>query len=222
MVQTIRKTGFLIAFMTTLVLLLGSENLHSASSQNVPDRAADIQRAESNYALSDGFRSIKWGARLTDAKKIYPELVFVEQIPRTDPKYLYYRKKNENKKFSDLEWDSIRYVFTNDKVFISADLEMRLELGDRDKAIAQYNDLYQSIVAKYGKPWHAEKTDREGYPFVYASIWRIGSERIDLQLKSLKDHWIYKTGKLVETRISMLEFTLHLSSEKGEGKAIDF
>ncbi len=222
MVQTIRKTGFLTAFMTTLVLLLGSENLHSASSQNVPDQATDIQRAESNYALSDGFRSIKWGARLPDAKKIYPDLVFVEQIPRTDPKYLYYRKKNENKKFSGLEWDSIRYVFTNDKVFISADLELRLELGDRDKAIAQYNDLYQSIVAKYGRPWHAEKTDREGYPFVYASIWRIGSERIDLQLKSLKDHWIYKTGKLVETRISMLEFTLHLSSEKGEGKAIDF
>ena len=68
------------------------------------------------------------------------------------------------------------------------------------------------------------REDRSGRISVrfYASIWRIGSERVDLQLKSLKDHWIYKKDKLVETRISMLEFTLHLSSEKGERKGIDF
>jgi hypothetical protein len=222
MVRTIRKTGFPTVFMTTLILLLGFANLHYASSQNLPERETGSQAGETNYALSEGFRSIKWATRLADAKKVYPDLLFVEQIPRTEPKYFYYRKKNESKQFSGLDWDSIRYVFVNNQFFISADLETRLELGDRDKAIAHYNELYQSIVAKYGKPWHAEKTDQEGYPFVYASIWRIGSERVDLQLKSLKDHWIYKKDKLVETRISMLEFTLHLSSEKGERKGIDF
>ena len=222
MVQTRKKIGFPTALMITLVVLFGSETLHSASSQNLREQVTEPQGVEGNYALSEGFRSVKWGAGLGDAKKIYPDLLFVEQIPRTEPKYFYYRKKNENKKFSGLDWDSIRYVFVNNQFLISADLVTRFELDDRDKAIAHYNELYQSIVAKYGKPWHAEKTDREGYPFVYASIWRIGSERVDLQLKSLKDHWIYKRDKLVETRISMLEFTLHLSSEKGERKGIDF
>jgi hypothetical protein len=207
--------------MTTLILLLGSANFHSASSQNLPERDTGSQAGETNYALSEGFRAIKWGTRLADAKKVYPDLLFVEQIPRTDPKFLYYRRKTENKKFSGLDWDRIRYVFTKDKVFVAADVEMRLELDDKDKAMTQYDDLYQSIAAKYGNPWHAEKTNREGYPFVYASIWHLGSESVSLELKALKDHWIYKTTG-VETRISMLQFTLNFYSKKGEGKGIDF
>jgi len=85
----------------------------------------------------------------------------------------------------------------------------------------QPNDLYQSIAAKYGKPFHAEKTNKEGYPFVYYSIWHIGSESVSLELEALKDHWIYKNSG-VENRISMLEFKLNFYSKKAEGKGIDF
>jgi len=216
-----KQRVFPTVLMTTVLMLFCSENVHSGSHQSLPERVKESQAGESSYVLSEGFRSIKWGTRLVDAKKIYPDLLFVEQIPRTDPKYLYYRRKNENKKFSGLEWDRIRYVFTNDKVFAAANVEMRLELEDKDKAIAQYNDLYQSIAAKYGKPFHAEKTNKEGYPFVYYSIWHIGSEGVSLELKALKDHSIYKNSG-VETSISMLEFNLHFYSKKAEGKVIDF
>ena len=86
---------------------------------------------------------------------------------------------------------------------------------------SQYNDLYQSIAAKYGKPFHAEKTNKEGHPFVYYSIWHIGSESVSLELKALKGHWIYKNSG-VENQISMLEFNLNFYSKKAEGKGIDF
>ena len=221
MVEVMKKMVFPTVLMTAVLMLIYSENVHSASHQSLPERGNEGQAGESSYVLSEGFRSVKWGTRLADAKKIYPDLLFVEQIPRTDPKYLYYRRKNENKKFSGLEWDRIRYVFTNDKVLAAANVEMRLELEEKDKAIAQYNDLYQNIVVKYGKPFHAEKTNKEGYPFVYYSIWHIGSESVSLELKALKDHWIYKDSG-VETRISMLEFNLHFYSKKAEGKGIDF
>lgn len=215
------KTLFPTLLMTAVLMFCCSETVDSANRDSVPELVNESQAGESSYALSEGFRSIRWGATFVDAKKIYPDLLFVEQIPRTDPKYIYYRRKNENRKFSGLEWDRIRYVFTKEQVLAAADVEMRLELEDKDKAIAQYNELYQSIAAKYGKPFHAEKTNREGYPFVYYSIWHIGSESVSLKLKALKNHWIQKNSG-VETRISMLEFNLNFYSKKAEGKGIDF
>jgi hypothetical protein len=220
MAETIKKV-VLAALGTTVFLFFCAENLDSASVKDFPELAKESQTGEANYTLLTGFRAIKWAMPLLEAKKIYPDLLFVEQIPRAEPKFFYYRRRTENKRFSGLDWDRIRYVFTDDKVFVAADVEMRLELQEKDKAIAQYDDLYQSIAAKYGKPFHAEKTNKEGYPFVYASIWHVGTESVSLELKALKDHWIYKTSG-VETQISMLEFTLHFYSKKAEGKGIDF
>jgi hypothetical protein len=216
-----KRPSLIIIVIITIPMLLCSENVHSASLQSLQESVTQGQAGENSYLLSEGFRSIKWGTRLVDAKKTYPDLLFVEQIPKTDPKYLYYRRKNENKKFSGLEWDKIQYVFTEEKVFVAADVVMRLELEDKDKAISQYDDFYQNIAAKYGKPFHSEKTNKEGYPFVYYSIWHVGSESVSLELKSLRDHWIYKNSG-VENRISMLEFKLNFYSKKAEGKAIDF
>jgi hypothetical protein len=214
MIEVMGKRAFLNAVMVAVLLLFISENAGSANGQGG-------LAEERNYNLAEGFRSLKWGAQLADAKKIYPDLLFVEQIPRTDPKYLYYRRKNENKTFSGLEWDRIMYVFTKSKDFVSADAETRFELEDKDKAIAQYNDLYQKITAKYGKPFHAEKTDEKGYPFLYSGIWHIGSESVSLDLGSINDNKIYKDSG-VESEISMLEFKLGMYSDKGEGKALDF
>src|SRR5207249_1851565 len=91
-------------------------------------------QSETTYSLGEGFRSIKWGTQLLDAKKTYPDLLFVEQIPRVEPKYLYYRRKNEDKSFSGFEWNRIRYVFSKEKLFVAADAEKRMELHDKNEA----------------------------------------------------------------------------------------
>ena len=198
-----------------------SQGVDFIAMQSSPEPAKEKLNTESNYPLTEGFRSIKWGTSLDDAKKVYPDLLFVEQIPRADPKFLYYRRKLEIKTFSGVNWDMIRYVFTNDKKFVAANVEMRLELEDKDKAVTLYDALYQGIFGKYGKPFHTEKTDRERYPFVYASIWNMGSESVTLQLKALRDHLVYRNSGIINN-ISMLEFTLHFYSKRGEGKKIDF
>lgn len=188
-----------------------------------PVKSGDGQEdsaGEKNYSLSEGFRSIKWGTRLTNAKKIYPDLLLMTpKTSKTDMEY--YRRKNENKIISGVEWDSIRYLFKKNTGFYSVNAEARFEPEDKDKAIAQYNELYQKIAAKYGKPFHAEKSDREGYPYVYYSSWDIGSESVTVFLRAQQKHFIFRNSG-VDSKISMLEFTLDLYSKKGEAKALDF
>jgi hypothetical protein len=89
---------------------------------------------------------------LADAKKVYPDLLFVEQIPRTDPKFLYYRRKTENKKFSGLDWNIIRYVFTNDKVFVAAmECADRRYFGSIRTPAQVYDQVLEFLMRNYGR-----------------------------------------------------------------------
>ena len=107
---------------------------HASAERQERGNVADPQKKtseETNYNLSDGFRSLKWGTNIDDAKKIYSDLLFVEQIPGTDPKYYIYRKSNENKSISGTNWDRITYSFSKDKQFCSVDAESRYEVEEK-------------------------------------------------------------------------------------------
>lgn len=176
-----------------------------------------------NYNLSEGFRSLKWGMNISDAKKIYPDLLFVEQLPLKKPDYFYYRRNNEDKSISGIDWDRVQYVFTKDKQFCAAHAESRYELEDKDKSIELFNEMFDKISAKYGKPSHYERADKRGYPNVYLARWDKESEGIWLRLEAdiFRNHVIIKNTN-TESTLSMLELSLHLNSQKGKGKALDF
>ncbi len=180
-------------------------------------------KKEITYNLSEGFRSLKWGMNISDAKKIYPDLLFFEQIPLKDPEYLYYRRNYENKSISGIVWDRIKYVFSKDRQFCAADAESRYELEEKNKAIELFNEMFDKISTKYGKPSHHERTDKGGYPYVYSANWDKETERISLRLEAniFNNHVIIKNTNS-ESTLSMLELNLHLYSKKGEGKVLDF
>ena len=177
--------------------------------------------SEKNYDLPVGFRSLKWGMKINEAKKIYPDLVLTEMMPVKDPKLFVYRKKNENKKISGLAWDAIRYNFNSNREFSSVNAETRFELPNKATAIEQYNDLYNRITEKYGKPFHKEKTDKEGFPFVYYAIWHIKNESVSISLKAILGHQLWTDAGL-ESRISMLGVELSLYSKQSSMKNLGF
>lgn len=82
--------------------------------------------------------------------------------------------------------------------------------------------MFDKISTKYGKPSHYEKTDKDGYPYVYYANWVIGPESVSLEIKADSNYWIYKNNNNIESKISLLELRLHLYSKKGDGKVLDF
>lgn len=172
-----------------------------------------------SYSLQDGFRNIRWGSSLFDIKKANPELKI--DYKRTNEEFKYYYKKKDNRSISGVEWDRVRYVFSKTDNFCGANGEIRFELKDKEKAKLIYDDLYGKVLVKYGKPFHAEKSNREGYPFVYHSIWHIGNESVSITLEQLKGNNVYSDDG-ISSYISMLELTMGLFSKKGAGMDLGF
>jgi hypothetical protein len=95
-----------------------------------------------NDITVDGFRDLKWGMSIEDAKKIYPDLT-------VDQTSTYYRN-NEDKTIGDVPVDLLIYDFKKNR-FNKVHARIISACKDTSKCLAMFRTLKDSLEAKYGR-----------------------------------------------------------------------
>lgn len=119
----------------------------------------------------EGFRDLKWGMTVDQAKNVYKNFIIVEKPEyKTDVGETVYNRENENYIINNVKMDHITYSFKNDKFYkVAAGLNPPVKYSSNliedfeskksgiGSVIGAYSDLKKAIEGKYGQPSSEEK-----------------------------------------------------------------
>lgn|GEM_PF-3796950 len=115
-----------------------------------------IGRNSKNYGLDEGFRALKWGAGIDEAKSIYKSIYKIKgrsgknfEEKETDKLRVTYRIFLEDAIFSGVCWGDISYDFYNDSFY---GVYMFLDYYDNDSIVPDFMEVYSNASGKFGRP----------------------------------------------------------------------
>lgn len=190
-----RRTKYL-AFVALMVVFL---------FENVCFAEKSTRRGES----IEGFRELKWGVSVEQARNIYKDLYFDQYVladHKDEPSKVYFRK-DENGVIDNVSFDSVEYWFRrNDFYRIRAILHSRF--GPRTlvtRAEASWDQMVEYLRREYGEPKENSTRYVTEYLVVVKEMrWEVGGVFLHLNYRGPEsadeDQLIFEMGKRPEGR----------------------
>lgn len=155
-----------------VVIFLGIVSLLIGLGQNVVSAA---------QAEPDGFRSIKWGAKISDLK----DMILLPYI--VDKKETAYRKTGDELKIGNAQVESIEYVFYKDKLYM-----VRINFRKEDN----FKSLKKSLEEQFG----AGKKPNVNFE-QYVWDWKNAGANIVYYEKSDQGHIVYHYKPIYKEKV---------------------
>jgi hypothetical protein len=109
-----------------------------------------------SWVNSQGFRELQWGASLSQAKAVYPDLRFARyaMTGEKEAPSSVYERKGENNSINGVKVHEIRYWFRNDS-FYMVRMSMKSKVGPRTlstPASEAFDELFGKVRNAMGAP----------------------------------------------------------------------